>query len=147
MRLNLTYVVVVVAGIGLSVISSVKAAPVPTVFVKFREPCGIDSGTPSAPKEVKAELQKLVESYAEFLTIKPRDCPVVQLENTFISQRANGPHNYEVDFHGMGECKEKGDCTVGFVGGLPSINKGYHVIFPKHLFASGTYEPNPHAIR
>ncbi|KAJ3921016.1 hypothetical protein F5877DRAFT_65283 [Lentinula edodes] len=135
MRLNLTYVVVVVAGIGLSVISSVKAAPVPTVFVKFREPWGINFGTPSAPKEVKAELQKLVESYAEFLTIKPRDCPVVQLENTFISQRANGPHNYEVDFHGMGECKEKGDCT------------GYHVIFPKHLFASGTYEPNPHAIR
>ncbi|KAJ3879138.1 hypothetical protein F5051DRAFT_439063 [Lentinula edodes] len=130
MRLNLTYVVV----IGLSVISSVKAAPVPTVFVKFRQPWGINSGTPNAPTEVKQELLKLVTTYATFLGIEEQQHPIIKLENTFRSQQADGHkrrESYQADFNGMGECQQYGDCVVAFVEGFPTVIKKYKVIFPK----------------
>ncbi|KAJ3849670.1 hypothetical protein EV368DRAFT_67250 [Lentinula lateritia] len=127
-----TYVVVVVAGIGLSVISSVKAAPAPTVFVKFHKSWGIDSGTPNAPTEVKKELLQLITTYTTSLGLGQQEHPILELQNTFSSQRAEGhKHSYEVDFCGMGECQEDGDCVASFVNGLPAIIKpqeGHRVI-------------------
>ncbi|KAJ4484296.1 hypothetical protein C8J55DRAFT_39622 [Lentinula edodes] len=126
MRLNLTYVVVIVAGIGLSVLSSVKAAPVsnssdagddcPTVIVKFHEHWGIDSSTPNAPREVKDELQELVTTYATFLGLEKEQHPIIQLKNTFkvrpeVGYKRGDP--YQADFRGMGECQQ--DEVQGYI--------------------------------
>lgn len=113
----------------------------PTVFVKFRGPWGIDSGTPNAPTEVKQELRQLVKTYATSLGLEQQEYPLLKLKNTFKSQRAEGHEHgdsYEVDFRGMGECQKDGDCVASFVKGYPAIIKpqeGSRVIdiYPKEF--------------